>query len=277
MLNNKKKNVLRSSIENCSKHSHKLHALITNLTTNKPDSLWPKHKSKQELADGSTQYFHNKILLIRQCFKDIAPYQPHDANVPKLKEFAPMLEDGVFKVINSLKSKSCELDIIPTDIFKLLLPTILPLITNIVNTSLCEGLFIRKWKTVVVRPLLKKLGLELINSNFRPVSNLSFLSKVIESCMLLQLNQHCKKYGLQPDYQSAYREHHSCETAILQLSNDILWSMERQSITSLVAIDLSAAFDTVDHEILLDILKHKFGIEGKAPSVYPNSSLKCNL
>ena len=108
------------------------------------------------------------------------------------------------------------------DIFKTLLPTILLLITKIVNISLGEGLFIRKWKTAVVRPLLKKLGLELINPNFRPVSNLSFLSKVIERCMLLQLNQHCKEYGLQPHYQSAYREHHSCETVILQLSNDIL-------------------------------------------------------
>ena len=114
MLNNKKRNVLRSSIENCSKDSHKLHALITNLTTNKPDSLWPKHKSKQELADGFAHYFHNKILLIRECFKDTAPYQPNKANVPKLKEFAPMLEDGVLKVINSLKSKSCELDVIQT-------------------------------------------------------------------------------------------------------------------------------------------------------------------
>ena len=56
-----------------------------------------------------------------------------------------MSEDEVFKVINSLKSKSCKLDVIPTDIFKLLLPTILPLITNIVNVSLCEGLFISKW------------------------------------------------------------------------------------------------------------------------------------
>ena len=88
--------------------------------------------------------------------------------------------------------------------------------------------------------------------------------------MLLQLNQHCKEYGLQPDYQSAYREHHSCETVILQLSNDILWGMERQSITTLVTIDLSAAFDTVDHEILLDILKCKFGIETKALQWFDN-------
>ena len=163
-----------------------------------------------------------------------------------------------------LKVQSCELDAIPTAIFKTLLPTTIHLITKIVNISLGEGQFIRAWKTAMVRPLLKKLGLEVINANFRPISNLTFLSKVIERCMLLQLSAHCDQYGLQPEYQSAYRVHHSCETAILQLNNDILWGMESQSITSLVAIDLSAAFDTVDHDILLDILKCKFGIDRKA-------------
>ena len=72
-----------------------------------------------------------------------------------------------------------------------------------------------------------------------------------------------KDYKLQPDYQSAYREHYSCEMAILKISNDILWGMEGQSITSLVALDLSAAFDTVDHDILLSILRNKYGINGK--------------
>ena len=82
--------------------------------------------------------------------------------------------------------------------------------------------------------------------------------------MLLQLSQHCENYDLQPDYQSAYREHYSCETAILKVSNDILWAMECQSITLLIALDLSAAFDTVDHDILLSILRNKYGIHGKA-------------
>ena len=149
-LNIKKKDVLRSSIENCSKDSHKLHAPITNLTTNRPENQWPKHKSKQDLADGFAQYFQNKILLIRECFKDISPYQSQEANVPKLYKFAPITEGEVYKVINSLKSKSCELDVIQMDIFKTLLPTILPLITKIVNVSLGEGLFLRKWKTAVV-------------------------------------------------------------------------------------------------------------------------------
>ena len=82
--------------------------------------------------------------------------------------------------------------------------------------------------------------------------------------MLLQLSRHCKDFNLQPDYQSAYREDYSCETAVLKISNDILWAFENQSIMSLVAIDLSAAFNTVDHAILLNILSNKFGITDKA-------------
>ena len=82
--------------------------------------------------------------------------------------------------------------------------------------------------------------------------------------MLLQISQHCDDYNLQPDYQSAYREHYSCETAILKVSNDILWGMEEQSITSLVALDLSVAFNTVNHNILLSILSNKYGIKGEA-------------
>ena len=82
--------------------------------------------------------------------------------------------------------------------------------------------------------------------------------------MLLQLSRHCKDFNLQPDYQSAYHEDYSCETAVLKISNDILWAFEKQSIMSLVAIDLSAAFNTVDHAILLDILNNKFGIADKA-------------
>ena len=66
------------------------------------------------------------------------------------------------------------------------------------------------------------------------------------------------------DYQSAYREHYSCETAVLKLSNDILWAMEKQHITCLVALDLSAVFNTVDHPTLLSVLKCKFSLENNA-------------
>ena len=117
-----------------------------------------------------------------------------------------MTEKQVSVVIASLKSKSCELDAIPTTILKKMLLDVIPLITKIVNISLTDGCFCRDWKTAVVRPLLKRLGLQLILANYRPVSNLTFVSKIIERCMPLQLSQHCDNYDLQPDYQSAYRE-----------------------------------------------------------------------
>ena len=162
-----------------------------------------------------------------------------------------------------MTSKSCEQDAVPTKLLKDILPSVISIITNIVNISLTEGLYSYQWKTAIIRPLLKKSGLELIPSNYRPVSNLSFLSKVVEKAALNQFTRHCDAHHLMPDYQSAYRRYYSCETALVKLVNDLLWNLENQNITMLTAIDLSAAFDTVDHGVLLDVLQKQFGIEGK--------------
>ena len=96
------------------------------------------------------------------------------------------------------------------------------------------------------------------------MSNLTFLSKVLEKAMLLRFNKHCNEYNLLPENQSAYRPNFSCESALLKLTNDILIAMEDKENTSLVAIDLSAVFDTVDHSILLNVLEKRFSICGTA-------------
>ena len=80
----------------------------------------------------------------------------------------------------------------------------------------------------------------------------------------MQLNEHCSNQNLMQSYQSAYRANHSCETSLLKLCNEILWAMERQEIMALKALDISAAFDTVDHSVLLNVLHNQFGITGKA-------------
>ena len=92
-------------------------------------------------------------------------------------------------------------------------------------------------------------------SNYCPVSNLPFLSEVLERCVVNQFTAHCDANNLFPGYQLAYRRNYSCEMALLKITNDCLWAMENQMVTALVAIDLSAAFDTVDHEILLEVIK----------------------
>ena len=104
-------------------------------------------------------------------------------------------------IIGSMQSKSCELDAMPTTLLKKIIDKCIPHITKIVNISLTEGIFSEKWKTSIVRQLLKKVGLELINKNYRPVSNLSFLSKLVEKCVLLQFTKHRNTYNasLNPD------------------------------------------------------------------------------
>ena len=161
-----------------------------------------------------------------------------------------------------MTSKSCELDPLPTTLLKEILPGVIEPLTKILNVSLIQGIFADTWKVAIIRPLIKKLGSDLLLSNYRPVSNLSFWSRLVENAVLQQFNNHCNLNNLIPDYQSAYRVDYSCETALVKIINDILWSMENKNIVNLMAIDLSAAFDTVDWSILLDCLWHQFGIAG---------------
>src|SRR5438477_4237957 len=98
-------------------------------------------------------------------------------------------------------------------------------------------------------------------SSCRPISNLLYVSKLLERCVAKQLNNYLSSGSYYEVYQSAYRSHHSTETALLRVQNDILTSIDNKEITILVLLDLSAAIDTVDHTILLNRLKN-IGISG---------------
>ena len=95
---------------------------------------------------------------------------------------------------------------------------------------------------------------------YRPVSNLNFISKILERVVALQLQTHLDEAGLMTAFQSAYRKHHSTESALLTIHNNILLNMAKGSVTALTLLDLSAAFDTIDHTILLDRLDVYYGI-----------------
>ena len=106
--------------------------------------------------------------------------------------------------------------------------------------------------------------MDLISSNYRPVSNLMFLSKVTEKVVLEQFITYCDTHKLIPDYQSAYRKNFSCKTSIIKVVNDVLWNFENQEVCAMCMIDLSAAFDMVDHQILLQVLQSRFRVLGSA-------------
>ena len=132
------------------------------------------------------------------------------------------------------------------------------------RTGLSPTRFPESWKEAVVIPLLKKPGLESLFKNLRPVSNLAYISKLTGRSVFNQIYDHLVRSGLYPLLQSAYRRYHSTETALVKLANDILLNMSSQRVTLLVLLDLSAAFDTVDHAILLKRLTTDFGIGRKA-------------
>ena len=145
---------------------------------------------------------------------------------------------------------------IPTSLTKECLSDMLPLITRIVNSSLCSGVVPPQFKQAVVTPMLKKPGLDPNDlKNFRPVSNLPFISKILEKVVLTQLQKHLSENDLLEIRQSAHRKNHSTETALLRNADDRLVSV-------LALLDLSAAFDTLDHPILLQRLETKSGISG---------------
>ena len=111
-------------------------------------------------------------------------------------------------------------------------------------------------KMACVHPLLKKLSLDRdILRNYRPVSTLSHLSKVIEKVVALRLSDHLDSQNLNEPFQFAYRRLHSTETALLRVCSDIRAALDRRKGTLLVLLDLSPAFDTIDHTILLNRLR----------------------
>ena len=177
-------------------------------------------------------------------------------------EFNLLTEDEVKKIITKSASKSCSLDPIPTWLLKKCLDLLLPIITLIINLSLRLGYFPSAWKCALVIPLLKKFGLDLIFKNFRPVSNLPYLSKLTERAVVTQLRDHNESNGLIPTHASSYRKYHSTETALLKVQSDMFESMDSQNVTLLVLLDLSAAFDTVSYSVLFSALEGQFGISG---------------
>ena len=146
------------------------------------------------------------IAKIRQVLDKHPLYQPSMSNVPEFNHFIKLDEEQVLKLILKTKSKLCELDLIPTTLLKSILPSILPIITSIVNSSPQSQSFLRNWKTAILTPLIKTLGMELVKSSYRLVRNLSYISKLVEKAMLDQINHHGHANNLLPDYQSAYRE-----------------------------------------------------------------------
>ena len=265
ILNYMKCNTIGEKVRDCEGNSKKLYDLVSQLTSTKASNPMPEGKTDSELAEGFASYFKQKIKIICENLKEYPQYSPNPVDIPSpIENWSATTLEEVSKIISQMANKQCKLDMIPTSVVKMDLPELNEFLVEIFNMSLSECQFRETWKEALVKPLIKNANGDLVDKNYRPVSNLKFISKVLEKLVLSRLEDHCNDEDLLPEYQLAYRSGFSCKTALVKLVNDILLGFENQECTAMVCIDLSAAFDTVDHKVLLDVLEKKFGIEGNA-------------
>ena len=232
MMDLSKAGFLHGEVLKCKGDSKALHNLLHATTITEKSNPLPNLGSDLDTANEFADFFMNKINLIRSSFENSEIREPRvNEAIPRFTKFSPLSESDIKSLITGMKTKSCEADPIPTKYVKSLLHVLLPVLTKLVN-SCFSSFFHTNWKSAIVQPLLKKSGAPLICKNYRTVSNLTFISKLVEKAALKQFMDHCIRYDLLPSYQSAYCEGHSCETSVAYVVNKILWAIGKTAINN---------------------------------------------
>ena len=217
-----KADYLYSTIADCSGDQKKLYKIVDSWLGRSKERSLPTHQSPDNLANAFSSFYSDKVDAIKaELIGSRAKIDPNSVigsihfldtrtDSDLLTEFSIVSMEEVHRVIVALrKTKSCGLDPIPTGILKKMAPLLVPAITSIVNLSFQTGVFPQNFKHGLITPLLKKPTLDKeVLSNYRPVTNLSFLSKVLERLAAHQLDAHLASHEILPPTQSAYRPNH---------------------------------------------------------------------
>ena len=264
-----KTNYLKERIKSCGSDSKKLNNELNYILGRKikTDNQLPIFENKEQLANDFKNFFIAKIDQINSTFQpcDVPPISNiPDYPVKSFNEFSPVSTEQVANFITNTKKTYCMNDPIDMRAVDIVVAgdAIQEVLCEIINASFQSGNFPKQEKFSYVRPLLKanKNSDEL--SSYRPLYNTSFLAKILENAALEQLKTHLNSFQYFSKFQSAYRKHHSVETAVCKIYNDLVLRKAAGECAILILIDQSAAFDTVDHEVLLRDL-HLAGVGGR--------------
>ncbi|XDV10891.1 hypothetical protein PO909_000002 [Leuciscus waleckii] len=225
----------------------------------------PPQPTSSLTADDFANFLTNKRTTISSQFS--APHTqeprltPSTANNP-LSSFSPLTEEEVSTLLLSSHPTTCPLDPIPSHLLQAISPTLLPALTHIINSSLHTGTFPTAFKQARVTPLLKKPTLNTsFVENYRPVSLLPFIAKTLERAVFNQLTSFLSLNNQLDVNQSGFKKGHSTETALLSVTEALRIAKAASKSSVLILLDLSAAFDTVNHQILMSSLS-SLGITG---------------
>jgi hypothetical protein len=228
-----------------------------------------RNNTKSDLkAEELSDFFVTKIDNIRASITLNSDFVFEElTEVPQLSHFNLCTEQEVLKLMSTSRKTNNSSDICPTSVVIECLPMLLPYLTRAFNCSLISGVVPGAFKNAMVRPILKKEnGNPNDFSNYRPISLLPFLSKILEKIVAERLVTHMITNDLDEVLQSGFKASHSSETALLKVTDDLRRASDNGRVSILTLLDLSAAFDTIDHSFLINRLSTDLGISGKALS-----------
>lgn len=228
----------------------------------------------KEVADKFNTHFTNIAhQLIRNQYEDGPTELPNYLNASVMSMFLQTVTETEMKqIIRSLKNKySCGLDGVPDYVFKKSSDYVIKPLIHIVNTSLSSGIFPTSLKTAKVTPLFKKGDTENVN-NYRPVSQLSVFSKIFERVFHNRLLSYISKNSLLSPNQHGFSKSKSTETAMYEYLEAVLKALDDREHATGIFLDLSKAFDVIDHDLLIHKLAQK-GVRG-IPNQWIRSYLK---
>ena len=230
LLNESEHTYYKNTLHEAKSNSKKMFTICNSLLRQNTSLPLPPGHSDSELAESFNIFFTSKISRIRSELMDLRIEPPDASDVND--QIPPSMD--CFQPLSQVEVE-----------------------TEIINKSLTSGIFPDRIKVALVRPLLKKANLDLIEKNYRPISNIEFIGKSIERAVTAQINRHITSHNLIEPHQSAYQPCHSTKTALLKVKSDLISAIGNQEIACLILLDLSAAFDMVDTGILLQRLTNK--------------------
>ena len=260
-------------VEECGGDQKKLFCVLDKIMHRGKSSSLPRHDDPTELAERFCQFYTDRIQGIRNQIEsgkeDADPSEPVTTDGdnmirPTFSSFTECRGEDLEKILTKMPSKTSSLDPVPVWLIKRSLPVLMPVLEHIINTSMATGQVPPGLKEGRITPVLKKTDLNTDTlKNYRPVTTLPFVAKALEKVVSSQLVSYLTENNLQDVAQSAYRQHHSTETALVKIHNDIAQAVDEGQCVLLVLLDLSAAFDTVDHSLLIRKLV-SIGVQGTA-------------
>ena len=243
--------------------SKELHQIVNTLSNRHPPKILPTIYHSADLPSIFIKHFTNKAEKLRAniASEHVTSTLVTGTTAATFSSFEKVSQLTVNEGIINSAPKSCELDPISSKLLIESLDSILHYLTDLFSFSLVSGFFPQCSKLALVVPFLKKGCLDHNDlNNYWPVSKLCFIANILEKLILCQVFTYLNSHNLYNTCQSAYRQGHSTETALLKVVNDLFLSHNKDNISVLALLDFSSVFDTIDHPILVHRLHADFGL-----------------